>query len=95
MRILKRNWAADRSIVPLSHTHYDHAGGIPYLRQEWPALIVCGSAHGKAVLEKPNAQALIRKLGNTASPHVYGRGPAPLAHDDALLRIDRVQETAT
>ena len=76
--------------VLLSHTHYDHAGGIPFLRQEWPELLVYGSAHGKAVLAKPGALALIRQLGNTAARTYTGEDALPLAYDDALLRIDRV-----
>ena len=76
--------------VLLSHTHYDHLGALPFLRKEWPDLIAFGSVHGKAVLEKPSALALIRRLGNTAAIQYLGPDAAPLDYDDALLRIDRV-----
>ena len=76
--------------VLLSHTHYDHLGALPFLRKEWPDLIVFGSAHGKAVLEKPSALALIRRLGNNAAKQYLGPDAAPLDYDDSLLRIDRV-----
>ena len=76
--------------VLLSHTHYDHLGALPFLRKEWPDLIAFGSAHGKAVLEKPSALALIRRLGNTAAKQYLGPDAAPLDYDDSLLRIDRV-----
>ena len=39
--------------VLLSHSHYDHISGVPFLRKEWPDLVVYGSAYAKKILEKP------------------------------------------
>ena len=39
--------------VLLSHTHYDHLGGVPYLRQQWPELTVFGAEHGKMCWSVP------------------------------------------
>ena len=76
--------------VLLSHTHYDHLGGVPYLRMAWPEVVVYGAAHGKKTLEKPNALATIRKLGTIAAKQYLGENVAPLVYDDELLRIDQV-----
>lgn len=76
--------------ILLSHTHYDHLGGVPYLKKAWPNVIVIGSAHGQKVLEKPNALALIRKLGNNAAQIYLGEGTPPLDYEDAFLKIDFV-----
>ena len=42
--------------VLLSHSHYDHISGVPFLRKEWPDLVVYGSAYAKKILEKPSAK---------------------------------------
>ena len=38
--------------VLLSHSHYDHISGVPFLRKEWPDLVVYGSAYAKKILER-------------------------------------------
>ena len=38
--------------VLLSHSHYDHISGVPFLRREWPELVVYGSAYAKKILER-------------------------------------------
>lgn len=52
--------------VILSHTHYDHVGGLPYLRTEWPELLSLGAAYGKEVLKKTSALQTIRELSEVA-----------------------------
>ena len=42
--------------VLLSHSHYDHVAGLPFLREEWPGLTSYGSAYAKKILEKPSAK---------------------------------------
>nr|HPR24349.1 MBL fold metallo-hydrolase [Bacillota bacterium] len=76
--------------VMLSHTHYDHAGGIPYLRRCWPELIVFGAAHGKAVFERPGAIKTIRTLGIAAEKY-YGQGDPQKIIIEGLY-IDKVIE---
>lgn len=74
--------------VILSHTHYDHVGGVPYVREAWPDVTVLGSFWGQPILEKPKALATIRSLSMTAAEN-YGDGPgATLDYDDKGLRID-------
>lgn len=74
--------------VLLSHTHYDHIGGLPYLRTEWPDLIVFGSAYGKSVLQKPKALAVIRSLSESASKTYLGQDAESLIYKDEDIRID-------
>ena len=73
----------------LSHTHYDHLGGLPYLRKEWPELIVWGSVYGRGILEKQSALDTIRSLSNVAAKVYLGKDAAPLDYSDQLMKIDR------
>lgn len=52
--------------VILTHTHYDHVAGLPYLRRRWPELVSLGSEYGQKVLEKPTAQEVILGLSQVA-----------------------------
>ncbi len=50
----------------LTHSHYDHMGALPYLRKAFPNVVVYGSAHCQAILQRPNAKLLMKKLGTAA-----------------------------
>ncbi len=50
----------------LSHTHYDHIGGLPYLRLAWPDLTSFGAAYGKDILEKESALKQIGLISKSA-----------------------------
>lgn len=71
--------------ILLSHTHYDHSGGIAFLRKAWPKLLVLGDAHGKKILEKQSAMKAIRELSTHAADK-FGK-PMP-EFDEKDLRID-------
>lgn len=73
--------------VILSHTHYDHIGGLPYLRKNWPDLISFGTEYGKKVLEKSTALNQIRKLSEFAWK-LYSEQKTPSVLMDGLS-IDR------
>jgi glyoxylase-like metal-dependent hydrolase (beta-lactamase superfamily II) len=75
--------------VILSHTHYDHIAGLPYLRREWPDLVSFGAAYGKRVLEKDTALQKIEKLSKAAWRSFLDQKEIP----DVLmegLKIDRI-----
>lgn len=62
--------------VLLSHSHYDHAAGIPFLKREWPGLLVYGSAYAAQVFQKPSAQAVIRRMSDNAAREAgFDRAP--------------------
>lgn len=75
--------------VLLSHTHYDHVGGLPYLRTQWPDLIVYGSNYGQRVLQKQGALATIRHMSEIAALRYQREGSGLPAYRDKELRIDR------
>lgn len=59
--------------ILLSHTHYDHLGGTPYIKKYWPDAVVCGSAYASYVLKRPSALKVIKRLGEQAEKD-YGTG---------------------
>ena len=76
---------ANLDFILLSHTHYDHSGGIALLRREWPKLIVLGEAHGKRTLQKQSAIKAIVDLSALGAEHF---GKTMPAFDEKDLRID-------
>ncbi|MEA4901385.1 MBL fold metallo-hydrolase [Desulfitobacterium sp.] len=72
--------------ILLTHAHYDHIGAVPYLKTEWPNLIVLGSEYDQAILKRPNALATIRDLGRQAAG-IYAEGLIENYNDD-LMKID-------
>lgn len=52
--------------ILLTHSHYDHIGGLPYIRDAFPDAVVCGSEKCATILEKPGARKLMYELGTAA-----------------------------
>lgn len=75
--------------VILTHTHYDHIGGLPYLRAVWPGLVSFGARYGKRVLEKESALEQIRLLSEAGWKKFSENRTKPGVLMDGL-RIDRV-----
>ena len=48
--------------VMLSHSHYDHVAGLPFVKKEWPDVTVYGSTYAAKILEKPTVRATMRRL---------------------------------
>lgn len=72
--------------VLISHSHYDHVAGLPFLREQWPELTAYGSVHAKEILEKPSARKTMRRLSDQAARGA-GLENAPF-YDDNGLRVD-------
>lgn len=65
-QVLTLNGRDRLDYVLLSHTHYDHIGALPYLLEEWPEIITCGSKKAKQVCGSDRAKATIEDLGENA-----------------------------
>ncbi len=74
--------------VILSHTHYDHIGGLPYLRKEWPDLISFGAEYGKKVLDRDSALKQIEIMSKSAWKLYSKQTDAAVLMEG--LNIDRV-----
>lgn len=53
-------------IILLSHSHYDHIGALPYVREAYPGATVLGAFHAQKILPRPGARKLMKELGETA-----------------------------
>lgn len=52
--------------VILSHSHYDHMGALPYIKEAFPEVKVYGGEKAAQIFEKPSAKALMKELGTSA-----------------------------
>ncbi len=74
--------------VFVSHSHYDHIGALPYLREEWPHIKICGTEYDQNILNRDNALKTIKKL-NMQAAGFYGQGIFNEYNND-LMKIDTV-----
>ncbi len=74
--------------VLLSHSHYDHIGALPYIREKFPEVVVCGSAKCASILTKESARKLIVQLGEEARNTYMPESKTEIRVDG--LNIDRV-----
>ena len=78
---------ATLDFVLISHSHYDHVGAIPYIKECWPECKVLGAEYAQKVLNSATALKVIRSLGQQAA-QIYGAEDIP-PYDDSLLKVDR------
>lgn len=74
--------------ILISHSHYDHIGAIPWLKQEWPDSVVYGAAYARKVLRNPDALRTIRQLSRMASS-IFARRELG-TYNESLLKVDEI-----
>lgn len=74
--------------ILLSHSHYDHIGALPWIREAFPGAVVCASQHAADILKRPGAHALMKELGEHAL-QLYEPGSTKEVRVDHLA-VDRV-----
>lgn len=75
--------------VFLTHSHFDHVSGVPYIRERWPKVKVCIAPHGKYILDKASALRRIREMNEAAASD---QGIETLQYRDEDLYADDVLE---
>jgi glyoxylase-like metal-dependent hydrolase (beta-lactamase superfamily II) len=72
--------------VLLSHTHYDHIGALPFIKQVWPDVITFGAEHAGKVFSKQGAIHTINALSESVCK-IYGRNAyATAVHNQGSCR---------
>lgn len=76
--------------VLLSHTHYDHVGGIPALREAYPGLKIYGSEYAAYVLGREGARRVMRQLAGDAAKTYIGEHAILCDYNEDSLFIDEI-----
>ena len=74
--------------IILSHSHYDHMGGLPYIKDRFPEAVVFGSEKCRSILERDSALELIRALGEEARELYIPGSDKPIRTDG--IKVDEV-----
>ncbi len=79
----------------LSHSHYDHALGAAYIRDEYPMARIVASEYAAKIFDKPTARELMKKLDAALAERegiaCYEDVPAPLTVDLRVADGDTVR----
>ena len=83
--------------ILLTHSHYDHVGGLPAMKRAWPGAEVIAHSHTKEIFARPGARRVMRTLdadaargfGETATREDYTRDFAVdrIAEEGDVLRV--------
>ena len=60
--------------VFITHSHYDHVGALPFVKQTWPNITTFGSEYTYKIFQKPNAIDIINELNQGAYETYVGSG---------------------
>lgn len=72
--------------VLLTHTHYDHASGCPYIKARWPESEVVAGEYAGKIFSRSSALRIMDELNTCAAKH-WGCGNYPPAPCE--LSVDR------
>ena len=71
--------------IILTHSHYDHVGGLPYVMKAFPDAVIAGGAYCADILHRPGALKVIEELGRSAA-ELYGADPETVTTEG--MRVD-------
>lgn len=78
---------ASLDYIVLSHSHYDHIGALPYVKQAYPKAVTLGAEHAQKILTRPGARKLMKELGETAREQYEPGSSEEILTDD--LKVDQ------
>jgi glyoxylase-like metal-dependent hydrolase (beta-lactamase superfamily II) len=79
-------------IVLLTHSHYDHCGGIPFLKEFFPDIKIMGSERTKAIFSKQQARNFIKEMNESIATEKKYNDYEKLIID-AVLKEGNIIET--
>lgn len=70
----------------LTHSHYDHASGVPACKAVWKDVKVVSSEYAKKILSKPTALQTIKEMNESAA-HSFGVSDYEFKHESIPVDI--------